>query len=157
MLLIAVKEDIQKQPFADVLKNRCLKIFTGILTGRHEKNLCWNNFIKKRLQYNVFLRISQNFKNSFQYRTRPVDVSGHLYYFLILFFLTFPSSPFFFICSPIANSCRMTWFFPSVLIIDIDIHGYSKQKIYHQQKEHVLLAKLKEECQENFNGEVEAK
>ena len=31
------------------------------------------------------------------------------------------------------------------------------KKMQHQYKEHVLLAKLKEECQENSDGELEAK
>ena len=45
-----------------------------------------------------------------------------------------------------------------VFLYDIFLdYEYSKEKMLHQQKEHVLLAKLKEECQENFNGELEAK
>ena len=53
------------------------------------------------------------------------------------------------------NSYRMTYIFSSVLIF-LD-REYSKEKIQHQSKEYVLLAKLKEECQENFNGELETK
>ena len=43
--IIAAEDDIQKQPFADVLKN--FVIFTG-------KHLCWNNFVKKILQHRGF-------------------------------------------------------------------------------------------------------
>ena len=53
------------------------------------------------------------------------------------------------------NSYRMTYIFSSVLIF-LD-REYSKEKIQHQSEEYVLLAKLREECQENFNGELETK
>ena len=46
-------------------------------------------------------------------------------------------------------------FLLSVLIFLVKI--ITKEKTLHQSKEQVLLAKLKEECQENFDGELEAK
>ena len=47
------------------------------------------------------------------------------------------------------NSCRMTYIFSSVLIF-LDSE-YSKEKIQHQSKEYVFLAKLKEECQDKIS------
>ena len=48
LFFIAVEDDFQKQPFANVLQNRCSqKNFT-------RKQLRWNNFIKKRLQLRFF-------------------------------------------------------------------------------------------------------
>ena len=63
----------------DVLKN--FTIFTG-------KHLCWNKFIKKRLQLTFFsYEYCKIFKNRCFYRTPPVVVSGHLYHFLIFLWL----------------------------------------------------------------------
>ena len=52
------------------------------------------------------------------------------------------------------NSYRITCVFPSV---DIFSKNDFKRKNVTTLKENALLAKLKEECQENFHGELEAK
>ena len=49
-------------------KNGVLKNF-AILTGKH---LCWNNFIKKKSNKDVFLWILQKFPEQIFYRTPPV-------------------------------------------------------------------------------------
>ena len=46
-------------------------------------------------------------------------------------------------------------FFPFVLIFLVNM--ITKVKMQHQQKEHVLLATLKEECHENFDDKLEVK
>ena len=74
-------------------------------------------------------------------------VPEHLHDFLILLFLTFSISSFFVVM--LTNSYRMTCVFPSAAIILV--------KMIILGKEHVLLAKLKDESQENFDGELEAK
>ena len=79
-------------------------IFTG-------KKLC-RNFLLKRDPTHVFsYEHCKILKNSFF--SPPVDVSGHLHYFLILLFLTFSSSSFFLLCSPVAVEWHVS---PSVLI-----------------------------------------
>ena len=45
LLFIAVENEIQKQPFTDVLRN------FAVITGKH---LRWNSFIKKSLQHRCF-------------------------------------------------------------------------------------------------------
>ena len=74
-------------------------------------------------------------------------VPEHLHDFLILLFLTFSISSFFVVM--LTNSYRMTCVFPSASIILV--------KMIILGKEHVLLAKLEDESQENFDGELEAK
>ena len=61
LFFIAVKDDNQKQPFADVLQNSCQNFAT--FTGKH---LYWNNFMKKRLQHRCFsLNIANFFGKAF--------------------------------------------------------------------------------------------
>ena len=88
------------------------------------------------------MNIAKFLRTAFFIEQPPVAVSGHLYHFLIFFCM-------------FTNSYRMTYIFSSVLIF-LDSE-YSKEKIQHQSKEYVLSAKLKEECQDNFNGELETK
>ena len=76
----------------------------GVLKfSQYYQHLCWNNFIKKRLQHQCFSM------NIAKFLRTAMAASGYIHYFLVLLFLTLSSSPFFFfLCSPIiANSYRM--------------------------------------------------
>ena len=101
LLFIAAEDDIQTQPFADTK--------TPVLEQLYSKETPTQVF---SYEY------CKTFKDSFLYRSPPVAVSGHLYYFL-----TFSS------CYVHRSPIAIEWhvFFPYVLkFLD---HEYPKEKM----------------------------
>ena len=74
--------NVQKQPFADALQNRCTKNFTK-LTGKH---LCWSLFLIKLQTW----RPSTVLKKRLQHRCFPVNITKSLWtgFFIKTLFLS---------------------------------------------------------------------
>ena len=82
LLFIAVEDDVQKQPFADVLENRCSKKFCNI----HRKTPALEQLYKRDSSSGFSYEYYKIFKNNVFYRELSVAVSEHFYHLLIFSF-----------------------------------------------------------------------
>ena len=117
-LLIAVEDNIQKQPIASVLQNRCPWKVCNIDRK--------TTLLEKRLQHRCFPLNTARFLRTVFF-IKHLQVSRHLHYSLILLFLNFSCSSFFLLCSPIAKEWHVC-FFLLFYIFNKNDHTYSKKK-----------------------------